>query len=472
ASIERDIQRRYARPVWLRLAAIRLDVRDGRLPQAMDHLQWLVGIKTGISVDNPKPPSIERLNDAVALLINEGHKSEARKLQETAYARGLALGHFEPAYFAALARLAFERGDKSAALTWLRSMIDLTAPDSKEETVASLMAMQMVAAQSTGSVESEDVQFDRIAALRLASETAGEFGAYDAAVNFRQQLLADSPADEENRIELIRLLAANGKKDEAIQSLAATIGDRNATRTLRWQAVWLTPEIVGNDQSLWVNARDRVRAVSPNDSEMNTALEALSLNATGRADDAVKLLTAAEINLPNEYLNRLHAVVEKNASPGDALNSFTRALIVAQEPKISRSFGFVEDEPLEQIVGLYLKQNQARAALKVAERISAFQANKKSGEQTEAAIQPLFERRDGYQTLPERAERRQRETHVNLLSLLSAAAEQLGDLNRAVKLERLRFALVDTLSERNATQTRLDHLQQLQASAARVRKES
>src|SRR6185369_13906278 len=139
ASIERDIQRRYARPVWLRLAAIRLDVRDGRLPQAMDHLQWLVGIKTGISVDNPKPPSIERLNDAVALLINEGHQSEARKLQETAYARGLALGHFEPAYFAGLARLAFERGDKSVALTWLQSMIDLTAPDN-EETVASLMA--------------------------------------------------------------------------------------------------------------------------------------------------------------------------------------------------------------------------------------------------------------------------------------------------------------------------------------------
>ena len=43
-----------------------------------------------------------------------------------------------------------------------------------------------------------------------------------------------------------------------------------------------------------------------------------------------------------------------------------------------------------------------------------------------------------------------------------AAAEQIGDLNRAVELERLRVAL-----DRNATQARLDHLQQLQRAYTR-----
>ena len=45
--------------------------------------------------------------------------------------------------------------------------------------------------------------------------------------------------------------------------------------------------------------------------------------------------------------------------------------------------------------------------------------------------------------------------------MLSAAAEQVGDLNRAIELERLRLAFVDTVSERNATQARLDNLQQI-----------
>jgi hypothetical protein len=355
-------------------------------------------------------------------------------------------------------------------------MVDLTASESKEETVASLMAMQLIAAHAAGTPESEDVQFDRTTALRLASETAGEFAAYDAAINFRQQLLTASPPDEENRIELIRLLAATGKKDQAIQNLAATIADRSATRTLRWQAIWLTPEIAEKDVTLWASIRDSVRAISTSDSEMNTALEALSLNAAGRADEASKLITAAEMSLPNEHLSSLHAVVEKtNASEAGALNSFTRALIAAQEPTVSKSFGFAEDEPLEQIVTLYLKQNQSRAALKVAERIAAFQTNKKSLEPSEEAgmgVQLLIDTHDRYQTLRDRAERRERTTHMNLLSMLSAAAEQLGDLNRAVELERLRLALVNTLAERNATQARLDHLQQLQSAAARMRRVS
>ncbi|HEY0367224.1 MAG TPA: tetratricopeptide repeat protein [Pyrinomonadaceae bacterium] len=395
SSIERDLQHRFSRPVWWRLASIRLDLRTGRVTHVNDRLQWLVGIKTGINIDNPKPPSIERLNDAVALLRDEGRETEAHNLLEAAYARGIALGQFEPVYFTGLARLAFERGDTSAALMWLQAMIDLTGPESKEQTVASLMAMPSIAAHTSGQPQSEDVQFDAATALRLASETAGEFAAYDKAITFRQQLLTASPRDEENRIELIRLLAANGKKDEAIQNLAATIADRNATRTLRWQAVWLTPEVVGSDPALWASFRERMNA---QDSEMNTALEALSLSAAGR---------------------------------------------------------FVEDDPLEQMVAVYLKQNQPRAALKVAERVAAFQPNNNS----ETGTQPSVKR---YQTLRERAQNRKLATHVNLLALLCVAAEQIGDLNRAVELERLRLAL-----DKNATQARLNHLQQLRRAYTR-----
>ena len=371
SSIERDLQRRYARPVWLILASIRLDVRLGQMAQANDQLQWLVGIKTAINLDNPKAASIERLNDAVAMLRAEGREADANKLLEAAYARGIALGQFEPVYFNGLARLAFERGDTKLAVMWLESMIELTVPENKEQTAASIMAMPLIAAHAESQPQSEDVQFDRIIALRLASETAGEFGAFAAALNYRQQLLTLSPTDEENRIELIRLLAVTGKKDEALQSLTATIADREASRALRSQAIWLVPEIAGIDPS-------------------------------------------------------------------------TR----------------IEDDALEQMVAVYLKQNQPRAALKLAEGIAAFQPNNNPETGTEPSV-------GHYQTLRERARDRRRATHLSLLASLSVAAEQIGDLNRAVEFERLRLAL-----DKNATQARLDHLQQLQISAARTRKAS
>src|SRR6185503_4436969 len=183
-------------------------------------------------------------------LRGEGRGAEASKLLEAAYARGVALGQFEPVYFTGLARVAFERGDTKLGLTWLTSMIELTVPENKEQTAASLMTMSLIAAHAESQPQSEDVQFDQTTALRLAAETAGEFGAFAAALDYRQQLLTASPRDEENHIELIRLLAVNGKKDEALQSLAAIIADRDASRTLRQQAAWLEPEIAGGAPAL------------------------------------------------------------------------------------------------------------------------------------------------------------------------------------------------------------------------------
>ncbi len=357
SSVEHDLQHGYARPVWLRLASIRLDVRAGRVAQANEQLQWLVGIKTAISVADPKSPSIERLNDAVALLRDEGREAEARNLLEAAYARGIALGHFEAVYFTGLARVAFERGDTKLGMTWLQSMIDLTVPESKEQAAAAFMAMPLIVAHAESQPQSEEVQFDQTAALRVAAETVGEFGAFDAAINYRQQLLTASPSDEENRIELIRLLAVSGKKDEAIKDLNAIMADRDATRKLRSQAVGLMPEIVGSGPATF------------------------------------------------------------------------------------------EDDVLEQTVAMYLKQNQPRAALKVAEQLAKID------------IQPSFER---YQTLREREQNRKFATRIDLLTLLSAAAEQIGDLNRAVELEKQRLEL-----DKTATSLRLAHLEQLQNAVTR-----
>jgi cellulose synthase operon protein C len=454
ATIEAEIKWHYARPVWLCFARLRLDVRDGRVTESLSELQRLVGIKTNPNASETLPPSIERLNQAVALLRHEGHGEEARSLLEAAYARELALEHFESTYFAGLGRVAFERGDKALALKWLQVMIDLTKPDRKDETAAAIASLPLIAKYSEGTTTTGALaQIDPAAALQLAAEMAGEFGELAVALEFRQQLLIASPDDEQNQVEIARLLGANGKLDDAIQRLAEIIGNRTLTRNTRWQAVWLAPEIVSRNSSAWEKLRDSVRSVSPNDTEMSLALESLSLTSAGQVSEALKLLVGNDA--PNAYLTSLQAIIEKQAGAnGESLNSFTRALVESRESAAWRAFAFLEDEPLEQLVALYLKENQPGAALKIAERVAAFQSNKNSVEEREVAVAR-------YQTLQQRAEARTRASHVNLLELLSIAAEQLGDLNRAYELEQLRLALLIKEPDRNVAKARLDHLREL-----------
>jgi len=287
---------------------------------------------------------------------------------------------------------------------------------------------------------------------------AGEFGELEVALAFRQQLLVESPDDEQNQIELVRLLGANGKQDDAIQKLAEIIGNRTLTRNTRWQAVWIARELVAQNSSGWEKLRDRVHSLQLNDSEMSVALESLSLSSAGQVSEGLKLLAGAANDVPNAYLKSLRAIIEKQAgNNADSRNSFTRALVESRESSAWRAFAFLEDEPLEQLVSLYLKENQPTAALKIAERVAAFQP-KDSAEQSEATAAR-------YQTLQQRAEERRRASHLNTLQLLSIAAEHLGDLNRAYELAQLRLALLVKQPERDLAQARLDHLRELQNGA-------
>ena len=466
ASIDADIKWKYARPIWLWFASIRLDVREGQVAQAMAKLQRLVGVKSNPNSSETLPPSIERLNQAVALLQDEGKREEARSLLEAAYARELALEQFESTYFIGLARIAFERGDKAVALKWLQLLIDFTNPNRRQETAATIASLPLIVKYSEhpeGSTSTEELTpIDSATALQLAAETSSEFGEFEVALAFRQRLLVESPDDEQNQLELVRLLAANGKPDEAIQNLADIIGNRTLTRNTRWQAVWLAPELLAQDASRWNKLRDRARTLTPNDNEMNVALEALSLTAAGQFSDGVKLLVAEQDHAPNAYLRSLQAIIEKKAgSYAESRNSFTRALIESHGSGAWQSFAFLEDEPLEQIVALYLKENQPGAALKTAERVAGFRPNKDSAEQHDQE-EALAAR---YQTLSQRADERQRASHLNLLELLSVAAEKLGDLDRAYEVEQYRLSLLTRKSDRDLALARLNHLREVRNSA-------
>ena len=476
SEIESSIKRRYARPVWLRLASVRLEIRAGRVAQAYDQLAHLVGIKTSTNLSEIRPPSLERLNDAAALLRSEGRQTEARALLEAAYARQLALAQYEPSSFVGLASLAFERGDAKAGLEWLQAMVNLGKEELRPETEAELAALPVVKANAVESTSGElppaSEAVNQTEALRLAGETASEFGQFDAALAYRQQLLGVSPDDEENRVELVRLLAARKKTDEAIENLATIIGDRTATRRARWQAVWLAPEITEEKPALWTKLRERVKALNSSDSEMEIALQSLSISTT-QPDESLKLVVTITNTNPNPQLWFLRGVLEKQGHENDSLRSFTNALIATNDASVWQPFGFSEDEPTEQIIRLYLKQQQPRAALKLAERATTLQrqgAAEPSEDEARVETDQMDAPEKKYRTLGARAAERKENARAELLELLSVAAEQIGDLNRAAELETNRIAFLAQERDRQTAQLRLGRLREAQRKVERERK--
>lgn len=480
SEIEASINHRYARPIWLRLASHKLDIRENHITQAFDGLTHLIGIRTSANLTSIKPPSIERLNDAVALLRSERREAEALSLIESAYAREIALAQYEPAYFTGLADIAFERGDVALGLKWLQWMVNLSKEDSKAETESELGALPLVKAHA---VENPAVELpsgrediEEADALRLAAEKAGEFVQFDAALTYRQQLLALSPNDEENRIELVRLLAMTKKTDEAIENLAAIIGDRLVTRSARWQALWVATEITDQRPALWTKLRERVRILKANDTEMDAALQVLSLTSADQIEEAVKLVESNERTDPNPQLTFLRGVIEKKQGrEANSLDSFTRALMASRDSKVWQPFAVNEDKPLAQIIRLYLKQNQPRAALKLATQDPDLQPNESAADDGErqpdkVAIDESEVETKRYQTLRARTAVRQRNARAELLELLSTAAEQIGDLSRAAELEKARLDFLVKTADKETAKTRIERLRKMQHQTDSKRK--
>ena len=161
----------------------------------------------------------------------------------------------------------------------------------------------------------------------------------------------------------------------------------------------------------------------------------------------------------------------------DSLNSFTRALTSSNESSVWQAFAFSEDEPSEQIIRLYLKQNQPRAALKLAERAATLQPKVSAAESGESKLGKIETDESGveeskYQTLRARAAMRQRSARADLLELLSVAAEQIGDLNRAADLEKARLDFLVRAAGKQTAKSRLERLREMQRQVERQPKPS
>jgi hypothetical protein len=269
--------------------------------------------------------------------------------------------------------------------------------------------------------------------------------------------LALAPEDGANRLELARVLAANGKVDDSMSQLALLISDRRSLRQIRWTAAWIAPEIVKQDK--WQTFEQQVRAGK--DQEMVVAVEAQSLSSRGQANEAIKRLNDAVAANPSGQLKLLRALTQKNAGQDrEALQSLLDSMIACGDAWIATPFAATEDEQRWQIVRLYAKQNRHRAALKLAgvdERLKGQSAASPppTGDGEAARAEKTKPR---FATLASRSNQRRSQSQIELLALLSVSAEQTGDLEKAIEFENARLALSLDVAEQRKAESRIEQL--------------
>lgn len=453
SKIEQQFKGKFARPAWLRLAKLRLDVRAGRLPQAIAGIKRFVGVEVSDKLETVSAPILERLNRAVEMLRSEQRQTEADEVLRAAYERQLALEQLTEATFIGLARLAFAKNDSATGLKLLRLMNGAASSAERNEALAELMALPFVKARIVDSARIETPatinQLTWLTSLRLAAETAAEFGEFAAAIEYRQSLLELSPEDSVCRLELARLLVANKRETEAVKLLAGLIAERRIARQTRWTAVWIAPEIAGKRDELW----QTLTTAGSQDREAAAALGALSLANRGQADDAARSLNAT-MDLPSAQLKALRALMLKRAGrERDALSEFTAALVSSSDSSALAAFSADEDELRWQMARLYARLGQPRAALKVAAVDERLRSTATAV--VEAATSNKF------QTLIVRADERQRKSQLDLLAMLSASAEQIGDFDKAADFERARLNALNA-DERRRAESRIEQLKSRQ----------
>ncbi len=421
SGIENELNRRYAHPEWLRLAEIKLQIRRGDLMKTLEDAKRFIGIEIKSDAPTVKPPSVERLNDVLQILrdekactavvptavvsasrasvlnlfsdseagrIRDGSRDDCGTLLETYYWRRLALEQYEAANFVGLAQIFFERNDYQNALDILQLSVDAADESTRPETLAKIAALpnvQLFAVDKAKLAEPETINsFNQMTALKLSAETCAKFEQINAAIIFRQKLLEIAPEDIENRLEIARLYARKNQA-EAVKFLADVINNRNADASLRWQAVWISRELIENKADL-------LNATQSAESELRNTLEIL-------ADNQIEI----KVENPGSQFWFFAGLVAKSFNQNDyAATAFQNSLIADYE----RQNAFGAENAAQQLMRLDLAKNQPNAAFRLADADKSAKSDE-------------------------------------LLNVLSESAEKVGEFQRAIDFEKAKSKDID-----------------------------
>lgn len=239
SQIESELSNNFARPDWLRLTKIRLQIRRGKFDSV--EAKRFIGIEFSDAAKEIKLPSVERLNEILRVLREENLTTEISSLNEEFFARMLAMENFSTTNLIGLARVFANKKENEKALQVIHLAVDTADNKKREETFAQISELAEVIKHQPDAAKiavekSEKIQFDESEILNQISEFCIEIGASEIAVELRRKLLEAKPNDSENRFKLAEILLTGDRKNEALDLFREIVNSKNSTRNLRWQA--------------------------------------------------------------------------------------------------------------------------------------------------------------------------------------------------------------------------------------------
>ncbi|MEZ5425173.1 MAG: hypothetical protein R2747_02805 [Pyrinomonadaceae bacterium] len=452
--IENSLKDKYARPVWLRLARFRIETSGGVSDETYAEFLKFTGIGDVPGSGRITPPDLPRLNQILEILAERQNKATSENLRRDFYARAIALQQYDQPNFKGLADSLFEKGDREAGSAILRLSVEISLEETRPAALAELDSIPLiktaVPAENEISMPTGEFSLNPSEAFQIAAETSTRFALFEEALDYRQRLSMLNPFDKNNLIELARLLVKGDRFDEAATHLSNVISDRNSSRNERWQAVFIAGELFGGRADLWELLMNYLSGVETRDIEMWRALEAVRLSKAGDYEGAVRVLDNEKADYSAPQTDFLKGIIARNFGRDDfALNAF----IAVQESgsENASGFEFTENRPVFQIIRLYLKNGQPEAALKLAELAVVSQTNRNF------AFDPGQNDSD-FSILPVRTSINRRNSYLELLELLSRAAEEKGYWQKALDFEGYKRELLFDQTGLNNLARRIEEL--------------
>ena len=442
AEIEKSLQKKYTRPVWLRIADLKIDLEKGISLETFCKMKEFIGITDVADAKQANPPILERFNETIKLLKNKNYDREILDLRQAFYARSLALEKYKLSNFSGLTMVLFEKKENESALKLLDLMIKISFEETRETAISQLLSLDLIKEFAPKNPElfeiSEENDLNEKSALELSAQISARFGHIDFTANFRRKLFVFAPKNSINKIELARLFSYGQNFNEAVKLLSSVISDRNASRNARWQALAVCGEIIGNNGNLWQLLKNDTADLKSKDAEMSKAIEALSLSKTGNYAAAMQFFSVETQEFQSSQLLFLKGSIAKEFYQNDAsLNAF---LEISDQPiDFETIFGFVQEKPLFQTIRLYLNYGKPNAALEIAER----------SKDLKTAVGEFLISNFKFQTLAEISKANSVKSRLEILELLSKAAENTGDLSQAVEFEKRRPEILSNAQESN-----------------------
>jgi cellulose synthase operon protein C len=450
-----EIESRYN---WLPLASALVELRSGKDPaKAIAELRLYCGLDAAAD----KPSSVEQEDgshvhgeciNAYNLLLAEGRETDADALLYDAYRVAARSRAVDEGSLAGLAEIEARRGHADEATRLLRMLVE----------------------RST----------DNLRALRLAAETAARIEHYAEAIDFRDQLALANPGDAPNRLELARAVAASGKAADALERIATLITEQATPNRVRAQAAEAVADIVRADRGLASRAASLFeQKAAQNDAGALLARAAAAEAANNRdeARAALSRITAGPLAAVAQMKLGVIALAAGNQS--EAIAGFERALYLDADGEMTEAIAYAAASPRAQLIALYSRTARDLAAVRLAEEsgdaddeqsrrglLSPAVRKALTSDNDEVRMLPTVEvsfqpsmdvaraRTKGLRTVAELNDAAIAKQRVELVGALVESAARLGQLDRAIALERLRAIEARKPDERTAIEKRIAEL--------------